>query len=174
MLMGPTDPGVTSEKKVTNGGETTRYTFPDGSVAVSTVEDVPANQSSTQDSANTIKPLSISGGSCTSGSGYVSCSNRTVSYQLATYGYSFTATYEEVNGAYDKIDSAGNWNIWTAGGTYANASMRIIHSTESASYNAEARLSAQINLADGTGSLTRSLSLIVGDDSARDQWNSYY
>jgi hypothetical protein len=161
---------VSSEEKVENGIKTITYTFPDGSRSRITSQVVP---SQTAPSGN-IGIQSISGGSCQSGSGYVVCTNRKVSYQLATYGYSFYADYQLVNQAYDKINWAGNWNIWSAGGTVSSQSMRIIRATESVSGKAEARLSAVINLANGAGSLTRSLSLLVGGDSATDKWNQYY
>lgn len=66
----------------------------------------------------------------------------------------------------DSIQWAENWNIWTAGGTYTNPNMRIILSKETSNAKAEARLSATLNLANGGGSISRSLSLIVGKDSA--------
>ncbi|BDG30467.1 hypothetical protein [Parageobacillus thermoglucosidasius] len=163
--------------KVVNG-DTTKitYFFPDGSAAQTEYTDpsVTTNVSKGSKSKGTILPQSISGGSCTTVPYTTTCKNRKVSYQLVTYGFSFYADYTIVGPDYDSIQWAGNWNIWVAGGNYTNPSMRIIRARETDSAKAEARLSATINLPSGQGSISRSLSLLVGDDSATDRWNAYY
>ncbi|WP_143425237.1 hypothetical protein [Geobacillus sp. FJAT-46040] len=152
------------------------YFFPDGSAAQTEYTDpsVVTNTLKDNKTISTIIPQSISGGSCTTVTYTTTCKNRKVSYQLATYGFSFYANYTIVGPYYDSIQWAGNWNIWVAGGTYTNPSMRIIRATETDSAKAEARLSATINLSGGYSSISRSLSLLVGNDSATDRWNSYY
>jgi hypothetical protein len=172
---------VSKVEKVDGDTTTITYTFADGSVAqskfpsnLSTINSMSKSTKGTKGTKGTISPNSISGGSCTTTSVTTVCTNRKVSYQGATYGYSFYADYTIVRYDYDSIQWAGNWNIWCAGGNYTNPSMRIIRSKETSSAKAEARLSATINLGGGGGSLTRSLSLHVGGDSASDSWNSYY
>lgn len=152
------------------------YFFPDGSAAQTEYTDpsVTHNMSKGSKSKGTILPQSISGGSCTTVTYTTTCKNRKVSYQLATYGFSFYADYTLVGPYYDSIQWAGNWNIWVAGGNYTNPSMRIIRARETDSAKAEARLSATINLPGGYSSISRSLSLLVGDDKATDRWNAYY
>lgn len=165
-----TEQAISSEEKVEGNTKTITYTYPDGSRSVLTVEETDAQPPAT----GTISIESIYGGSCTSGSGYSVCKNRTVSLQLSTYGYSFQASYQIVSGAYDSITWAGNWNVWAAGGTVNSQNLRIIKSTENANGPAQARLSAIIEIYSGANSFTRSLSLLVGSNSAWDRWNSYY
>lgn len=149
------------------------YVYPDGSRSQMTSEEIPA-ENLPEGLTPSNKARSISGGSCSGGSGYTICTGRKISYTLATYGFSFYASYEHLTGAYDKINSAGDWNIWVAGGNYTNASMRTIKRVESLSGKAEARLSATINPGGDVGSITRSLSLLVGGDKATDKWNIFY
>jgi hypothetical protein len=52
--------------------------------------------------------------------------------------------------------------------------MRIIRKKETDFKKAEARLSATLNIGGGIGSITRSVSLIVGKDKAKAQGNTYY
>lgn len=168
---------INTIKSVKDDTTTVTYVYPDGSRSQSISEEMETDELvAVLNSQNNggFSTQSISGGSCSSGSGYAYCSNRKISRQYSTYGYSFYASYELVNGGYDRISYAGNWNIWTAGGTYTNQSMRTIRGTETYSYNAEARLSATLNLGNSAGSITRSLSLHVGDDKAWDTWNQYY
>jgi hypothetical protein len=152
------------------------YFFPDGSAAQTEYTDpsTTTDSSTGSTSEGTVSIQSISGGSCSTVTYTTTCTNRKVSYQLATYGFSFYANYTIVGLDYDSIQWAGNWNIWVAGGTYTNASMRIIRARETDSAKAEARLSATINLSGDYSSITRSLSLLVGNNSATDSWNAYY
>lgn len=67
-----------------------------------------------------------------------------------------------------------NRTVTTAGGTATNQSLTIKKKTENANGVAEARLSADINLANSVSSFSRSLSLKVGKDKASATFNSYY
>lgn len=167
---------VKKVKEVNGELVTITYFFPDGSASQTQFTDpsVKVGELKYGKTRGYISPNSISGGSCSTGTFTTSCTNRLVSYQLATYGFSFYADYTLVRYDYDSIQWAGNWNIWTAGGTYTNPSMRIIRSKETSNEKAEARLSATLNLANAGSSISRSLSLIVGKDSATDSWNAYY
>lgn len=175
------DVGQAVSKHTVREGDvsTTTYTFADGSRSQTeeeklTLNELPSGLKPVSTNSGGFSTMSISGGKCTSGSGYSSCSGRKVSYRTGTYGYSFYASYSLANGAYDKITSAGKWNVWTAGGTVTNPKMRTIRANETGNNKAEARLSAVLNLGNSAGSLTRSLSLIVGSDKAYSRWNSYY
>lgn len=168
-IMNPED-AVSSNTEIIGDFEVTTYVFPDGSrsqLSKQTLESMNNNPGGVQ-------TLGISGGSCSTDSFGTSCTNRKISYQLSTYGYSFYANYYISRYGYDSISWAGNWNIWVAGGNYSNPSMRIIRKNETSSQKAEARLSATINAGGDIGSLTRSLSLHVGKDSATYTWNTYY
>jgi hypothetical protein len=151
--------------------ETTTYIYSDGSRSALSIEDL----NLLDNTIGLISPTaSISGGSCSSGSGYVSCTNRLIEHKLVMYTYSFRANYQTIKGGYDKITWAGNWNIRVTGGSYSNSSMRIMRSTENASNPAQARLSATITITGDLTSFTRSLSLIVGKDKSSARWNTYY
>ncbi|MGG3941197.1 hypothetical protein ABEV54_07060 [Peribacillus psychrosaccharolyticus] len=167
-IMSP-EQAIDTNEVVEGGLTTTTYIYPDGSQSQLTVED----NSIVKDNSK-ITLFSITDGSCTSGSGYVTCKNRKIAYTGATYGFSFIANYETASGAYDQITSADKWNIWTAGGTYANPKLRIVQAKENANGKAEARLSGTITLANSAGAISRSLSLLVGKDAATDKWNAFY
>lgn len=165
---------VTDENNI----KTTTYIFEDGSRTQITEETIPFNEPPKIPNDDiTIQPFSagtITGGSCSTGSGYESCTNRVIKGGTPTYTFKFIATYQIVKGGYDKIVSVDNRTVTTAGGTATNQSLTIKKKTENANGVAEARLSADINLANSVSSFSRSLSLKVGKDKASATFNSYY
>jgi hypothetical protein len=158
-------------KKHADDSEEYIYTFPDGSITVVGVEYAPFYNNG----GFTIQSTGISEGSCSSGSGYTSCTNRKIYYlNPGVWEMSFRANYTYVSGGYDYISWAGNESIWMVGGTVGNPYCRIIRSTETSSQKAEARFSAYLYLGGQYGTQTRSISLILGNDKAVAQGNTYY
>ncbi|RIJ64074.1 hypothetical protein [Rummeliibacillus sp. POC4] len=157
-----------------DGSEQQTLTFPDGSIITKGIEY--ANFSN-----NTTNPLittfgtGISGGSCTSGSGYSVCKNKKVYYSNpGVWKIYFHANYEMINGGYDKITWVGNEGTWLSAGTVSDPLVRIIKRTENANGKAQARYSVYMFLGGSYGTLTRSVSLYVGKDSASVKGNTYY
>lgn len=108
-----------------------RTVFPDGSVTVQsefggTMEEVKPSTNSS------FGPDSISGGTSTTGSGYVSYKNRLVSYKSGVTASSFRVDYTNVNGGYDSIDKVHSWDI-TSVGSVSQVSLQISRKTEQGS-----------------------------------------
>lgn len=146
-------------------GETTTktYVYPDGSRAQLIEKAMPI-----------VTTFSgISGGTCQSTSVGTECKNKFVENKLPAYSYSFYVNYYINRYGSDSIQWAGNFNIWMAGGNYANPNCRIVTPVNT-SWDSEARLSAQLNVGGEIGSITRSLSFYVGNDKTDWSWNSYY
>jgi hypothetical protein len=166
-----TDRAVSMKKIQTSTGYEVVHTFSDGSISVTGVEKL----DKLTDGGFTTMGTGISGGSCTGGSGYKNCSNRKVYYSNpGVWTMSFKANYTYVQGGYDKITWAGNQSTWLIYGTIGDPSMRIIRSKETSFNKAEARYSAYLYIGGSYGTLTRSVSLIVGKDSAYARGNTYY
>lgn len=157
---------VSSDTIVENETTITTFVFPDGSRAQIKNEPVIQKKSS-------ITPFAIEGGSCQTTTVGTECKNRLISHKLAAYGYSFYANYYINRYGAESILWVGNWNIWMAGGHYANASLRTLKPVNT-NWDAEARLSAQLNLGMDAGVITRSLSLYVGNNTTGTSWNTYY
>lgn len=182
------DKAVSYTKIETSNGYEAVYTFEDGSIIVTGVEDL-----DTLEESQANKPLSVQkfnkftsknigtlgtgvkGGSCIGGSGYTSCNNVEVYYSNpGVWEMSFKANYSIAYGAYDSITWIGNWSIWQVGGTYSNPSLRYIKQREDGFGKAEARLSATLVLGSNYGTMTRSVSFLLGSDSATARGNTYY
>ncbi|MFV5960560.1 hypothetical protein [Bacillus sp. AK25] len=161
----PEEKAVDTIKKETDNGYEITYIFADGSYT----------QSAVDEPGFSVLKVGITDGKCQGGSGYTNCSGRKVYYNNSgTFSLSFKASYTHVQGGFDSISSAGKWNIWTVTGSYSNPKMRIIRKKETDFKKAEARLSATLVIGGGIGSITRSVSLIVGKDKAKAQGNTYY
>lgn len=161
----PEEKAVDTIKKETDNGYEITYIFADGSYTQAAVDEPDFS----------VAGVGIKDGKCQGGSGYTNCSGRKVYYNNnGTFSLSFKASYSLVQGGFDSISSAGKWNIWTVTGSYTNPKMRIIRKKETDFKKAEARLSATLNIGGGVGSITRSVSLIVGKDKAKAQGNTYY
>lgn len=162
---------VKTDKIETDTGYEAIYTFADGSISIMGVEEL----NKLNDGGFTTMGTGIEGGSCTGGSGYMNCSNKKVYYENpGVWEISFKANYTFVYGGYDKITWAANQSVWMVGGTTGSPSMRIIRGTETAYDKAEARFSIYLYLGGSYGTLTRSVSLILGADSATARGNTYY
>lgn len=161
----PEEKAVDTIKKDTDNGYEITYIFSDGSYTQAAVDEPDFS----------VAGVGIKDGKCQGGSGYQNCTSRKVYYNNnGTFSLSFKASYSLVQGGFDSITSAGKWSIWTVTGSYANPKMRIIRKKETDFKKAEARLSATLNIGGGIGSITRSVSLIVGKDKAKAQGNTYY
>lgn len=162
---------VKSDKIETDTGYEAIYTFADGSISIIGVEEL----NKLSDGGFTTMGTGIEGGSCSGGSGYMNCSNKKVYYDNpGVWEISFRANYTYVYGGFDKITWAANESVWMVGGTTGTPSMRIIRGTETAYNKAEARFSTYLYLGGQYGTLTRSVSLILGADSATARGNTYY
>lgn len=162
----PEEKAIETIKKETATGYEITYIFSDGSYTQSAVD---------EPGFSTLAYIGIDGGKCQGGSGYTNCSGRNIYYNNSgTFSLSFKASYSIIKGGFDSISSAGKWNIWTVTGSYSNPKMRIIRKKETDFKKAEARLSATLVIGGGIGSITRSVSLIVGKDKAKAQGNTYY
>jgi len=172
MLYGE-EQAVSLEKKETETGYEEIHTFADGSISVVGVELLDKINNSGE---ITTLGTGISGGSCSGGTGYMNCTNKKVYYSNpGVWEMSFRADYSfAYGGAYDSITWIGNWSIWQVGGTYSNPSLRYIKSKENSLGKAEARLSATLVLGSNYGTQTRSVSLLVGSDTASARGNNYY
>ncbi|PLR85835.1 hypothetical protein [Bacillus sp. V33-4] len=166
------DSDAVSVTKIENAtGYEAVHTFADGSISVVGVEEL----EKIADGGFTTMGTGISGGSCSGGTGYLNCSNKKVYYSNpGVWEISFRANYTYVYGGYDKITWANNESIWMVGGTNGDPSMRIIRGTETAFKKAEARFSTYLYLGGAYGTQTRSVSLILGGDSASARGNTYY
>lgn len=127
--------------------------------------------------------VGTSGGSTTSGSGYFNVTKVNVYYENpGVWKMNEQVSYTIANGGYDQITFAGNESTWLVGGTLGNPYCRILSPTgavvstgnESASGPTEARYSAYLYIGGSYGTLTRSVSLLVGHDTATPQGNTYY
>ncbi|MGE6855237.1 hypothetical protein [Bacillus sp. FSL K6-2841] len=161
----PEEKAVNTIKKETGDGYEITYIFADGSYSKSAVDEP----------GFSVAGVGIEKGKCQGGSGYVNCSGRKIYYNNSgTFSLSFKANYSLIQGGFGSITSAGKWNIWTVTGSYSNPKMRIIRKKETDFKKAEARLSATLVIGGGIGSITRSVSLIVGKNKAKAQGNTYY
>ena len=150
--------------------EETIYTFPDGSISIVSLGDYVE-----VDENDLIEPQAIKGGTCKTGTGYQSCSNREVSYlNPGIFSLKFRANYSLVKNGYDKISWVGNPTIWVTTGTIGSPKLRILKSAENSLGRAEARYSAYLHLGPPFGTQTRSVSLLVGGDKAVSRSNTYY
>jgi len=156
---------VSSDTIVEGDTITTTYVFPDGSRAQTEVVEL--------EQLGEITPFGISGGSCQTTSVGTECKSVKVSNTLAAYGMSYYVNYYINRYGSDSISWTGNFNIWMAGGNYANPSLRTLTPVNT-SWDQEARLSAQLNVGGDIGSITRSLSFFVGNNKTDWGWNSYY
>ncbi|MGP7819353.1 hypothetical protein [Niallia sp. 01092] len=167
-----TDQAVNVDKIDTSTGYEEVFTFADGSITVTGVE--LADKISSPGTITT-KGTGIEGGSCSGGSGYVNCNYRKVYYlNPGVWEISFRANYTYVNGGYDYISWAGDQSVWEIYGSIGSPSCRIIRSKETSFNKAEARFSVYLYIGGSYGTLTRSVSLIVGGDSAYARGNTYY
>lgn len=171
MLYGEED-AVTVDTIPTMTGYKTTYTFTDGSITTSSTEELESVLNNTMSTFAT----GIKGGSTSSGTGYFNGSNREVYYtNPGVWSISFKANYSLTQGSYDKITWVGKHNItMIIAGTMNDVSLRIIRGTETFNQKAEARLSTYLTLGGGYGTMTRSVSLIVGGDAASARGNTYY
>lgn len=166
-----TDSAISVKKIETSTGYEEVHTFSDGSISVTGVEEL----DKLNDGGFTTMGTGISGGSCTGGSGYMNCSNRKVYYSNpGVWEMSFRANYTYVSGGYDYISWSGNQSTWLIYGTIGDPYRRIIRSKETAFNKAEARYSAYLYIGGSYGTQTRSVSLIVGGNSAYARGNTYY
>ncbi|SDZ25109.1 hypothetical protein [Thermoactinomyces sp. DSM 45892] len=105
--------------------------YPDGSVTM---------QSESGGTSKEIKPLtkpsigpnSITGGTSTTGSGYVAYENRLVSYWSGFTASSFRVDYTVVNGGNDYIDRVHSWDI-SAVGSVSGVSLQVERERENGS-----------------------------------------
>lgn len=152
---------VSETTAVANGKKTTRSVYPDGSVGVVVL------QQPTATSSGGISTLGIEGCTVRSGSGYATYSNCTVTAYNPVVTAAFKASYQTVQGGYDKITYAANPNIVIRGGSHANQKVKIDRGTETSSSAASASLTFDTTLYSGVGSWTSILTLSVGRDTAK-------
>lgn len=161
---------VSSKKIPTLTGYDEVYTFADGSIIVTQTEEL----DKLIENQYLLKEVGITGGSTSGGSGYVNATNRYVYYNIPGVAhFSFYANYSYVKGGYDSISWVGNHSVSVIGGSSSDQYLRRIRTTENAGGKAEARLSANIT-PYGLATMSKSISLIVGGDTATARGNGYY
>lgn len=162
---------VSVETYIEKTGTVTVHRFADGSYTSQIIHD---NNHTDLFPNQYIVPMSISGGSCSSGSGWTTCRDVLVQYKnTGVWTISFRADYTLLAGANnDRIDKVDKASVSGLLITVTSENLRIIKSREDANGPAEARLSAQIEVM-GVGTLSRSVSLFVGGNTARHQYNSF-
>ena len=145
-----------------------RYVFPDGSVIETKLEFDEATKVVKEPSEMSLYG-SISGGSSSSGSGYVSYRNVKVSTKKGLLGMGFYADYTNVNRGYDKIDGKRDWWIKGVGASVSDISFTQ-KTKEDLNGPATATLKCQVSWLGGVGATgTEWLKLHVGNDRS---WTS--
>src|SRR5690606_2591573 len=149
----------------TEKGKMVIHRIADGSYKKQTIEDKKTNDLL---DSGLITPMSVSGGSCSSGSGWSTCKGVTVKYvNTGVWKLSFQADYTLLAGANnDQIDRVYNKSASGLLVSVSSDSLRIIKSKENANGPAEARYSVIMEIA-GISTTTRSVSLIAGANTVR-------
>lgn len=156
---------VIEVERATADFTTTIATYPDGSISVSEKEQP---QDALVAGPEVISPMSISGCTTSSGSGYSSRSNCLIKESNGYLHLQFRANYTIVNGAADYISWVGSGSASSSWGTASDAHLSIVRRTESGS-PALAQIGAQYNGYGGTVSYTGYAFLNVGGNTA---WSS--
>ncbi|MTT31897.1 hypothetical protein GMB86_07730 [Terrilactibacillus sp. BCM23-1] len=144
-----------------NNQKVTKKVYPDGSISVTTVE-VPKTDNT---NPNLISPLSVTGGTVTSGTGYTIHHGATVGTGNGAVTCSFKADFENINGAYDLIDRIYSYDIVVWGGSYSDVELKLVRKYETSTYKAHGMLRFQAII--GPTGATQHLDLYVGK-------NTYY
>lgn len=142
-----------------DGTESTTYHYPDGSIEVLSL--VPLANAPGQ-----MQPMSISG--CITSGTPGAQSGCQVSYWSANIQMRFSATYALIWDSYDAIYSVYDNYCSGLGGTTSLVSFGILKNVENGYGPASADLKVQWNGYGGVGSVTKSLRLYVGGNSAWD------
>lgn len=151
---------IFSQKVVHGGFEETVSTFSDGSISVA------GTQIPTQVSPTTIMPFaSLTGCKVTNGSGYSAASGCLVKHSTGYLTMSFTAGYEIVNGANDRITSAHSPKATSSIAKVSNISLTKIRMKETGA-NSPAHVSMRATVSHLATS-TKFIHLKVGQNSAR-------
>lgn len=133
---------------------TQKIIFEDGSITITGLDLIEANN------------RAITGGSTSSGSGYISRINAKVHHSTGVISAEFYATYTNVNGGYDMIDSVKNQRVITIGGTVSSINLKLSKKREDANGAAQARLSFVVSSYGGIAGGNCWLDLRVGKDTA--------
>lgn len=160
---------VSEEIKHLDNGDTTQiiYKYEDGSVYVTeTIEGEETFYESPSD--NSIQPLSVSGGSSQTGSGYTLIKGASVTGSNVLISMKFKADYEQWSGGGGKINNAYDYNISVQPGSYSNPKFTTVNSK-----NRYLKVDASVN-AGGVGTMrTAKLSIIMnsaGKVSSKFEW----
>jgi len=145
-----------------DGTITEKYVYPDGSIRVSTLV-VPKYNHQPNDN-QTINPMSVGGGTWISGSGYRTCYGAYVKEDMVLLLGAFYADFTLLDGAYDYISDAYDYEIRVIGGTHDDDSLVITRSTETSTKYAEAKLQWTTDVSGGASS-TCWVKLNVGKNS---------
>lgn len=162
------DSGVlTSETLSLTGVLKQVYTYPDGSISVNEVY---------RPETALISPMSVTGGSVTTGSGWMSIKGAKVYASVGVATCFFYADYTFASRAYDQINRIYDASITTIGGTYEEATLGNGPLTydfntpdkarEDGNGPAYAKLSFKFSAYSGGGAQTCWMKLNVGGDSA--------
>lgn len=146
-----------------DGTITQKFVYPDGSICVSTMV-VPKYDNQSNDD-QTISPMSVGGGTWVSGTGYRICYGAYVSESYGIISGSFYADFTLIDGGYDYISNAYDYDIFVAAATITDVSMQITRPTETALNKAEAKLQWTWTLYGGSGSAIAWVKLNVGQNS---------
>lgn len=162
------DLGILTIEEMTPTGELKQvYTYPDGSIKVNEVYRPETVSESIR---------SVSGGSVSSGSGWMTTKGARVYASVGVATCWFYADYTFAKGGYDKITRIYDASINTIGGTYHDATLgngpltsdnnAPDKANENASGAAYAKLSFKFDAYSGAGSQTCWMKLNVGGDNA--------
>ncbi|MGW8428220.1 hypothetical protein ACWGJQ_22485 [Peribacillus simplex] len=145
---------------------TTKYTFPDGSVSIQTISGGIKEEVSKPEGGMTTKGT-IGGGTHTSGSGYHTVTGARVSGSVILAGASYKIDYTFIQGGYDKISRVYSRNITVPGpgGNYEVESWGVKKATETVGGKAYAVLRFKASN-DKLGATTFYLNTYVGKDKA--------
>jgi hypothetical protein len=138
--------------------------FADGSVSVSSIEKPTKNYEAS--SLPIARPAYV--GSCetvSSGSGYRVYYDCRVQEKNGIVDLAFRATYQIVQGAYDKISSAWGGYYYSSGGSISGPKLTIPRANETFSYSAHAQYAVVFVASNGGSSRTYKLHLYIKNDT---------
>ncbi|MDX1770185.1 MAG: hypothetical protein R3328_01535 [Planococcaceae bacterium] len=159
---------VSSEEIVSETETQVIQKFKDGSISVQTLE-TPAVQVedniSTDNNESIFTPLSVTGGTVTTGTGYRTVRGAKVKVETGICNAWFYADFTTLYGAMDRITSVYDSTVVGIGGTTNSDTLNIVRATETLDNKAEAKLNFQFVAFGGAGSSTVWLKLLVGKDT---------
>lgn len=161
------EPVESHVQKFENGFSKKVDTYADGSVVATEVEiDYPEIAPQPSGNIRALATPTVSGGTVTSGSGYLTVTGAKVNYDAVVIKCFFYANYQLVQGAYDKISwvsPTAEAYIHIIGGTFSERQMSLPKSAENINGPAYATLSF-IASASSIGTMACLLKLSVGND----------